>query len=78
MKVPSCRWNVLERYYQKRRKADFIGQEGSHRVYEIPGQARRGVIPVHAKELPPEFVLRLVKQAGGSREDFLEFLVSEK
>jgi predicted RNA binding protein YcfA (HicA-like mRNA interferase family) len=61
--------NILEKkgFYLKRSK-------GSHKIFYNPETKRLVVVPFHKKELPKGTLLEILKQAGISREEIMEYL----
>lgn len=47
---------------------------GSHFVYYQAASKRRGVVPRHNRELPKGTLLSLLREAGFTRNDLLDFL----
>lgn len=47
---------------------------GSHNIMRHPVTQRIAVVPAHAKDLKRGLVFGILKQAGVSREDFIERL----
>lgn len=47
---------------------------GSHFIYFNPESKRRAVIPQHNRDIPKGTLLSILREAGFSREEFLEFL----
>lgn len=49
---------------------------GSHFVFFNPDTKRRAVVPYHTKDLPKGTLLSILREAGFSRDEFLEYLNS--
>jgi predicted RNA binding protein YcfA (HicA-like mRNA interferase family) len=47
---------------------------GSHFVYYHPNTKRRAVVPQHNRDLPKGTLLSLLREAGFSRTDLMDFL----
>ncbi len=47
---------------------------GSHFVYYHPESKRRAVVPQHNREIPKGTLVSLLREAGFSREDLIDFL----
>lgn len=48
--------------------------KGSHRVYRHFSARAMTTVPIHLKELAPEFVKEIAKQAGVSLDAFVKLL----
>jgi len=69
-KLPSLKPREVIRTFEK------IGyvvdrQKGSHVILYYPDKGRRVVIPMHMKDLPKGTLLAIIKQAGLTKEEFL-------
>jgi predicted RNA binding protein YcfA (HicA-like mRNA interferase family) len=47
---------------------------GSHLVFYNPTTRRRAVVPSHNRDLPKGTLMSLLREAGFSREELLDFL----
>jgi predicted RNA binding protein YcfA (HicA-like mRNA interferase family) len=47
---------------------------GSHLVYYHPSSKRRAVVPKHNRDIPKGTLLSLLREAGFTREDLIDFL----
>jgi predicted RNA binding protein YcfA (HicA-like mRNA interferase family) len=47
---------------------------GSHFIYYHPVSRRRAVVPRHRRDIPKGTLMSLLREAGFSREDLIEFL----
>jgi predicted RNA binding protein YcfA (HicA-like mRNA interferase family) len=47
---------------------------GSHQIYYNPTSKRRAVVPHHNREIPKGTLVSLLREAGFTREAFMEFL----
>ena len=47
---------------------------GSHHVYYHPSSKRRAVVPHHNRDVPRGTLLSLLREAGVTRLEFMEFL----
>jgi predicted RNA binding protein YcfA (HicA-like mRNA interferase family) len=47
---------------------------GSHFIYYHPVSRRRAVVPRHSRDIPKGTLMSLLREAGFSREDLIEFL----
>jgi len=47
---------------------------GSHYIYYHPGSRRRAVVPQHNRDLPKGTLMSLLREAGFTREELIDFL----
>jgi len=47
---------------------------GSHFIYYHPTSKRRAVVPRHNRDIPKGTLVSLLREAGFSREDLIDFL----
>jgi len=47
---------------------------GSHFIYYQPVSRRRAVVPLHNRELPKGTLMSLLREAGFTREELVDFL----
>ena len=47
---------------------------GSHYIYYHPASRRRAVVPQHNRDLPKGTLISLLREAGFTREELIEFL----
>jgi predicted RNA binding protein YcfA (HicA-like mRNA interferase family) len=50
---------------------------GSHYIYYHPVSHRRAVVPQRNRDLPKGTLMSLLREAGFSREDLMEFLTGK-
>ncbi len=50
---------------------------GSHLVFYHPTSRRRAVVPSHSRDLPKGTLLSLLREAGFSREEIIDFLAGK-
>jgi len=48
---------------------------GSHFVFYNPSSRRRAVVPQHNRDLPKGTIMSLLREAGFTREELIEFLL---
>lgn len=73
LRIPALRANVVIRALER---AGFVElhRTGSHAILRKQGHRRPVPVPVHSKELSRRLILRIIKQAGLSNEEFLKLL----
>ena len=47
---------------------------GSHFIYYNPASRKRAVVPKHNRDMPKGTLMSLLREAGFTREDLIEFL----
>jgi predicted RNA binding protein YcfA (HicA-like mRNA interferase family) len=47
---------------------------GSHFIFYHPGSRRRAVVPSHNRDLPKGTLMSLLREAGFTREELVDFL----
>ena len=47
---------------------------GSHHIYYYPSSKRRAVVPQHNRDIPRGTLMSLLREAGFTREDLIDFL----
>lgn len=47
---------------------------GSHFIFRHPGSKRRAVVPQHNRDMPQGTLLSLLREAGFTRDELIEFL----
>jgi len=47
---------------------------GSHFIYYHPESKRRAVVPKHSRDIPKGTLLSLLREAGFTREELIDFL----
>ncbi len=47
---------------------------GSHHIYYHPSSKRRAVVPQHNRDIPRGTLMSLLREAGFTREDLIDFL----
>ena len=47
---------------------------GSHLIYYHPASRRRAVVPQHNRDLPKGTLMSLLREAGFTRDELIEFL----
>jgi predicted RNA binding protein YcfA (HicA-like mRNA interferase family) len=72
-KLPAVKPREVARFLQDR---GFVldHASGSHYIYYNPSSKRRAVIPQHNRDIPKGTLLSLLREAGFTREEFLQFL----
>jgi predicted RNA binding protein YcfA (HicA-like mRNA interferase family) len=50
---------------------------GSHLIFYHPTSRRRAVVPSHNRDLPKGTLLSLLREAGFTREEMIDFLASK-
>jgi predicted RNA binding protein YcfA (HicA-like mRNA interferase family) len=75
-KLPAVRPRHVVRFFQSR---GFVldHSSGSHFVFYNPTSKRRAVISQHNRDIPKGTLLSLLREAGFTREEFLQFLQNE-
>ncbi|MFH0928675.1 MAG: type II toxin-antitoxin system HicA family toxin [bacterium] len=49
-------------------------QKGSHKIFYNPKTGKRAVVPCHVSDLPLGTMVSILKEAGITRQDFLDSL----
>ena len=72
-KLPAVKPRRVIRFLERR---GFVLDHayGSHFVYYHPTTKRRAVVPQHNRDLPKGTLVSLLREAGFTREDLIEFL----
>ncbi len=50
---------------------------GSHFIFYHPTSRRRAVVPSHGRDLPKGTLISLLREAGFTREDMIDFLAGK-
>jgi predicted RNA binding protein YcfA (HicA-like mRNA interferase family) len=72
-KLPSVKSRQVVRFLEQR---GFVldHTSGSHFIYYHPRSRRRAVVPSHNRDLPKGTLLSLLREAGFTREELVQFL----
>jgi predicted RNA binding protein YcfA (HicA-like mRNA interferase family) len=72
-KLPAVRPRQIVRFLQQ---SGFVldHTSGSHYIYYHPVSRRRAVVPQHNRDLPKGTLISLLREAGFTREELIEFL----
>jgi predicted RNA binding protein YcfA (HicA-like mRNA interferase family) len=72
-KLPSVRPRQIIRFLEQN---GFVldHTSGSHFIYYHPLSRRRAVVPIHQRDLPRGTLMSLLREAGFSREELIDFL----
>ena len=72
-KLPAIKPRQVVRFLEQNR---FIldHASGSHFVFYHPSSRRRAVVPSHNRDLPKGTLMSLLREAGFTREELIEFL----
>jgi predicted RNA binding protein YcfA (HicA-like mRNA interferase family) len=72
-KLPAVRPREIIRFLE--RKGFVLDHvSGSHFVYYDPVSKRRAVVPQHNRDIPKGTLLSLLREAGFTREELIDFL----
>ena len=72
-KLPAVKPRELVRFLE--RKGFVLDHvSGSHFIYYHPALKRRAVVPQHNRDIPKGTLVSLLREAGFTREDLIEFL----
>jgi predicted RNA binding protein YcfA (HicA-like mRNA interferase family) len=72
-KLPAVRPREIIRFLE--RKGFVLDHvSGSHFVYYHPVSKRRAVVPQHNRDIPKGTLLSLLREAGFTREELIDFL----
>ncbi len=72
-RLPSIRPRALIRF-QERNGFLLDHTSGSHFIFYHPNSRRRAVVPRHNRDMPKGTLLALLREAGFTREQLIEFL----
>jgi predicted RNA binding protein YcfA (HicA-like mRNA interferase family) len=72
-KLPAVKPREVARFFES---CGFLLDHvsGSHFIYFNPASKRRAVIPQHNRDIPKGTLLSILREAGFTREEFLQFL----
>ncbi|MGB2603641.1 MAG: type II toxin-antitoxin system HicA family toxin [Candidatus Sulfotelmatobacter sp.] len=72
-KLPSVKSRQIVRFLEQN---GFVldHTSGSHFIYYHPTSRRRAVVPSHNRDLPKGTLLSLLREAGFTREELVQFL----
>ncbi|MBZ5684532.1 MAG: type II toxin-antitoxin system HicA family toxin [Acidobacteriia bacterium] len=75
-KLPSIRPRQVIRFLERN---GFVldHTSGSHYIYYHPSSRRRAVVPQHNRDLPKGTLMSLLREAGFTREELINFLRGE-
>lgn len=75
-KLPSVRPRQIARFLEQN---GFLldHRSGSHVVYYQPATGRRAVVPQHNRDLPKGTLMSLLREAGFTREELIDFLAGK-
>jgi predicted RNA binding protein YcfA (HicA-like mRNA interferase family) len=72
-KLPAIRPREIARFLERNGFVlDHIS--GSHFIYYHPESKRRAVVPRHSRDLPKGTLMSLLREAGFTRQELLDFL----
>ena len=72
-KLPAVRPREVIRFLERKGFVlDHIS--GSHFIYYNPVSKRRAVVPQHNRDIPKDTLVSLLREAGFTREDLIDFL----
>ena len=72
-KLPAVRPREISRFLERNGFVlDHVS--GSHYVYYHPSSKRRAVVPRHNRDMPRGTLLSLLREAGFTREELIDFL----
>jgi len=71
--LPAVKPRQISRFLESR---GFVldHASGSHFIYYHPVSRRRAVVPQHNRDLPKGTLISLLREAGFTREELIEFL----
>jgi len=72
-KLPAVRPRQVIRFLEQH---DFVldHTSGSHFIFYHPASRRRAVVPSHNRDLPKGTLMSLLREAGFTREELIDFL----
>jgi predicted RNA binding protein YcfA (HicA-like mRNA interferase family) len=72
-KLPAVKPRQVIRFLEKN---GFVldHTSGSHFVYYHPASRHRAVVPRHSRDLPKGTLMSLLREAGFTREELIDFL----
>jgi predicted RNA binding protein YcfA (HicA-like mRNA interferase family) len=74
-KLPATRPRQVIRFLEQNGFA-LDHTSGSHFIFYHPTSRRRAVVPSHNRDLPKGTLLSLLREAGFSRQELIEFLAN--
>jgi predicted RNA binding protein YcfA (HicA-like mRNA interferase family) len=75
-KLPATRPRQVIRFLEQNGFA-LDHTSGSHFIFYHPTSRRRAVVPSHNRDLPKGTLLSLLREAGFSRQELIEFLANK-
>ncbi len=75
-KLPAIRSRQVVRFLEQSGFA-LDHTSGSHYVFYHPRSRRRAVVPSHNRDLPKGTLMSLLREAGFSREELIDFLAGK-
>ena len=72
-KLPSVRSREIIRFLEQSGFA-LDHTSGSHSIYYHPVSRRRAVVPSHNRDIPKGTLMSLLREAGFTREELIDFL----
>jgi predicted RNA binding protein YcfA (HicA-like mRNA interferase family) len=72
-KLPAVKTREITRFLERK---GFVldHSSGSHFIYYHPTSKRRAVVPKHNRDIPKGTLLSLLREAGFTREELIDFL----
>jgi predicted RNA binding protein YcfA (HicA-like mRNA interferase family) len=72
-KLPAVKAREIVRFLERK---GFVldHSSGSHFIYYHPTSKRRAVVPKHNRDIPKGTLLSLLREAGFTREELIDFL----
>ncbi len=72
-KLPAVKAREIVRFLERK---GFVldHSSGSHFIYYHPMSKRRAVVPKHNRDIPKGTLLSLLREAGFTREELIDFL----
>ena len=71
-KLPAIKPRQVIRFLEQ--NGFVLDPSGSHFIFYHPTSRRRAVVPSHNRDLPKGTLLSLLREAGFTREELLDFL----
>ncbi len=72
-KLPAVKPREIVRFLERKGFA-LDHASGSHFIYYHPESKRRAVVPKHSRDIPKGTLLSLLREAGFTREELIDFL----
>ena len=75
-KLPAVKPRQIGRFLERK---GFVldPTSGSHFVYYNPASRRRAVVPQHNRDVPKGTLMSLLREAGFTREELIDFLAGK-